>query len=171
MLGFTLLPCPFCGMCPFSTVEIRWFRRFSYSRLTNSGTSFFVGSIPPVAEISVLCLVCVVFVAPRKKPCRCGDELYFWCVAFYHSAYCFVGSYLRSAVPDWLVCDERNYENELCSRFMFRPASRFKWLDGCPIYRIGRPIVALNSVFRCVAPVCGSLWRILDMRINCPVID
>ena len=159
-------------MCPFSTVEIRWFRRFSYSRLTNSGTSFFVGSIPPGAEISVLCLVCVVFVAPWGKPCRCGGELYFWCVAFYHSAYCFVGSYLRSAVPDWLVCDERNYENEpFCSRFMFRQASRFKWLDGCPIYRIGCPIVALNSVFRCVAPVCGSLWRILDMRINCPVID
>ena len=38
---------------------------------------FFVGSIPPVAEISVLCLVCVVFVAPWGKPCRCGGELYF----------------------------------------------------------------------------------------------
>ena len=61
---------------------------------------FFVGSIPPGAEISVLCLVCVVFVAPWRKPRRCGGELYFWCVAFYHSAYCFVGSYLRSAVPD-----------------------------------------------------------------------
>ena len=119
MLGFTLLPCPFCGICPFSTIEIRWFRRFSYPWLTNSGTSFFVGSIPPVAEISVLCLVCVVFVAPRKKPCRCGDELYFWCLAFYHFAYCLWGRICGVlCLTDWFVTRETtrmNFVPGLCS--------------------------------------------------------
>ena len=38
---------------------------------------FVVGSIPPGAEISGLCLVCVGFVAPWRRPCRCGGELYF----------------------------------------------------------------------------------------------
>ena len=49
------------------------------------GDVLFVGSMPPWAEISVLCLVCVVFVAPwGGEPRRCGGELYFWCVAFHH---------------------------------------------------------------------------------------
>ena len=87
-------------MCPFSIVEIRWFRRFSYSWLTNLGMSFsFVGSIPPGAEISDLRLVCVVFVAPWRKLSRCGGELYFWCVAFAVLP-TVSGSGLRSAVPD-----------------------------------------------------------------------
>ena len=55
------------------------------------GMSLFVGSVPPEAVISGLCLVCVGFVAPWGRPCRCGGELYFVVLAFYCPAYCFLG--------------------------------------------------------------------------------
>ena len=71
------------------------------------GDVLFVGSMPPWAEISVLCLVCVVFVAPWGKLRRCGGELYFWCVAFRRlPTVCGVVSAECLCLTDWFVTRE-----------------------------------------------------------------